>query len=81
VHLHRNAHFRRKNPEASLVVVEGDSSKSKFFKIALQLSDGNQKVLAKLEDVIGFDGSVMRAIGRWVPETHQEKALGWLLSS
>jgi len=77
-HLHRNAHFRRKNPEATLVVVEGDPSGSRLFTIARQLSDGNQKVLSNLKDVIGFDGSVMRAIGRWVPETHHEKALRWL---
>jgi len=80
-HLHRNAHFRRKNPEATLVVAEGDPSTSRLFTIAPQLSDGNQKVLPNIEDVIGFGGSVMRAIGRWVPETHHEKALRWLRSN
>lgn len=80
-HLHRNAHFRRKNPEATLVVVEGEPLSSKLFKIAPQLSDGKQIVLPDLEDVIGFGGSVMRAVGRWVPETHHETALKWLKSS
>lgn len=80
VHLHRNAHFRRKNPEASLVVVEGDPSSSRLFTNAKQLSDDNQKVLADLEDVIGFGGSVMRAIGRWVPETHHSNTFKWLVS-
>jgi hypothetical protein len=79
--LHRNAHFRRKNPEAALVVVEGDPANSRLFTIAQQLSDDNQKVLADIEDVIGFGGSIMRAIGRWVPETHHDKALKWLTDS
>lgn len=77
-HLHRNAHFRRKNPEATLVVVEGEPLNSRLFTIGRQLSDGNQKVLPLLQEVIGFSGSVMRAIGRWVPESHNEKALEWL---
>jgi hypothetical protein len=77
-HLHRNAHFRRKNSETSLVVVEGDPAISRLFTIAQQLSDDNQKVLADIKDIIGFGGSVMRAIGRWVPETHHDKALKWL---
>jgi len=72
---------RLKNPEVTLVVVEGEPTTSRFFKIAPQLSDHNQKVLADIEDVIGFDGSVMRAIGRWVPETHHDKTLKWLTDS
>jgi hypothetical protein len=48
--------------------------------IAPQLSDGNQKVLPTVENVIGFGGSVKRAVGRWVPETHEEKALNWLFA-
>lgn len=78
VHLHRNAHFRRKNPEATLVVVEGEPSSSRLFTNALQLSDGNQRVLADVESVIGFGGSVMRAVGRWVPKTNIDMALEWL---
>jgi hypothetical protein len=80
-HLHRNAHFRRKNPEATLVVVEGDPLSSRLFTVAPQLSDENQKVLPNLEGVIGFGGSVMRAIGRWVPESHQDKTLEWLIEA
>lgn len=80
-HLHRNAHFRRKNPEATLVVVEGDQSNSRLFMTALQLSDGNQKVLPGVMNVIGFGGSVMRAVGRWVPESHTEATINWLNES
>lgn len=77
-HLHRNAHFRRQNPEPSLVVVEGEPSASQLYDVALQLSDANQRVLPSVEDSIGFGGSVMRAIGRWVPESHIDKALKWI---
>lgn len=77
-HLHRNAHFRRKNPETTLVVVEGDPATSRLFNSALQLSDCNQKVLENIEGVIGFNGSVKRAIGRWVPETHHKSTIKWL---
>lgn len=77
-HLHRNAHFRRKNPESTLVVVEGDPSTSRLFATALQLSDGDQKVLPSVQNIIGFGGSVMRAVGRWVPESHIEFTTAWL---
>ena len=77
-HLHQNAHFRRRNPESSLVVVEGDHSSSQLLNVARQLSDEKQMVLPSLVDVIGFGGSVMRAIGRWVPESHSGKTLEWL---
>lgn len=80
-HLHRNAHFRRKKPEPTLVVAEGDQEHSRLYTVAPQLSDGTQKVLINLEEVIGFGGSVMRAIGRWVPETHHDKTLKWLIAT
>ena len=79
-HLHRNAHFRRRNPEISLVVVEGDPSGSCLLTVAKQLSDNEQKVLPQLVNILGFSGSVMRAIGRWVPETHHGNTLEWLRS-
>jgi hypothetical protein len=79
--LHRNAHFRRKNSEKTLVVVEGKSPGSKLLDRAKPFSDGSQKVLPELMNVVGFGGSVMRAIGRWVPETHEKQALEWLKTS
>ncbi|WP_167355466.1 Nmad3 family putative nucleotide modification protein [Cupriavidus alkaliphilus] len=79
VHLHRNAHFRRSSPESSLVVVEGDQSRSRLLGKLKPLSDPNQMVLPDVEDKIGFGGSVKRAIGRWVPRTHYGSAEAWLL--
>jgi hypothetical protein len=77
-HLHRNAHFRRKNAEKTLVVVEGNPGGSKILGICKQLSDSRQQVLREVTDVIGFDGSVMRAVGRWVPQAHETATLNWL---
>jgi hypothetical protein len=77
-HLHRNAHFRRKNPEKTLVIVEGKAPGSRLLTQAKPFSDSSQKVLPELVEVLGFGGSVMRAVGRWVPETHEKKALEWL---
>lgn len=77
-HLHRNAHFRRKNPEKTLVVVEGKPSGSELLTVGKQLSDSSQKVLPEVAELIGFGGSVMRAVGRWVPSTHESAALDWL---
>lgn len=78
--LHRNAHFRRQNAEPSLVVVEGEPSTSQLYNVALQLSDADQKVLPSVTDFIGFGGSVKRAVGRWVPASHVERTMEWLLS-
>lgn len=80
-HLHRNAHFRRKNRESSLVVVEGDSAKSHLFDRTIQLSDEHQVVLPYVREIIGFGGSVKRAIGRWVPESHGHLAVKWLVGT
>lgn len=80
-HLHQNAHFRRLNPETTLVVVEGDFLQSRFFDQLKPFSDSDQRVLPGVEGAIGFGGSVMRAIGRWVPSTHIATAEEWLLKS
>jgi len=78
-HLHRNAHFRRSTPEPSLVVVEGQQSRSRLLGKLKPFSDASQMVLPDVEDRIGFGGSVKRAIGRWVPMTHYDAAEAWLL--
>lgn len=77
-HLHHNAHFRRRHREDSLVIVEGSRQESRLFNVAKQLSDERQRVLYPVEKIIGFGGSVKRAIGRWVPNANAEKSLAWL---
>ncbi len=79
-HLANNAHLRRANAEPTLVIVEGDKCGSKLFQTAAQLSDENQKVLPKVSAILGISGSVRRAVGRWVPETHLLSASSWLES-
>lgn len=74
----KNAHFRRRNPESGLVVVEGSRSNSKLLVKAAQLSDGDQRVLPAMTEIIGFGGSVKRATGRWVPEAHIHLTKTWL---
>jgi hypothetical protein len=41
-HLHQNAHFRRLNPELTLVVVEGDLMQSRFLEKLKPFSDADQ---------------------------------------
>lgn len=73
-----NAHFRRLQREDSLVVVEGETTKSKLLTHAIHLSDQHQEVLPSVYEAIGFSGSVKRSIGRWVPQTHIQSALSWI---
>jgi hypothetical protein len=73
-----NAHFRRKHPEPTLVVVKGLKNASRILAKAKRFSDDQQRVLAELEPVVGFSGSVKRAVGRWVPEAHHAATLAWL---
>jgi hypothetical protein len=78
--LHGNAHFRRANPEPDLVVVEGDPALSKLFRKALPLSDASEsrQVLREVAQKTGVTGSVLRAVGRWVPQSHIVSTLAWL---
>jgi hypothetical protein len=77
-HLENNAHFRRANPEPSLVIVEGERHASKLLSHAVQLSDERQVVLPQLSNVLGFSGSVKRAVGRWVPQSHVASTADWI---
>ena len=49
--------------------------------VAKEFSDDKQQVLESIKDIIGFGGSVRRGIGRWVPESHHDKTLEWLLAN
>ena len=77
IHLN-NAHFRRARREDSLVVVEGNQQGSRLLTHAVPISDASQRVLPTAAGALGFSGSVMRAVGRWVPSTHIKSALTWM---
>ncbi|MCW2311330.1 Nmad3 family putative nucleotide modification protein [Rhodoferax antarcticus] len=73
-----NAHFRRIKREESLVVVEGEQERSRLLTHAIPISDSTQKVLPSVSQVVGFSGSVMRAVGRWVPDANIDSTLSWI---
>lgn len=73
-----NAHFRRIKREDSLVVVEGDRDSSRLLIRAVPLSDATQHVLPDIAQILGFSGSVMRAVGRWVPNAQVDATLAWI---
>jgi hypothetical protein len=76
-----NAHFRRKECDEGLVVVEGDPERSRLLTRAVPLSDDSQKILPEMTKLLGVSGSVKRAgAGRWVPENHVERVAQWLQS-
>jgi len=76
-----NAHFRRRKPDAGLVVVEGSHEHSRLLESAVALSDDRQTVLPEMERRLGLTGSVKRAgAGRWVPATHVADVEQWLQS-
>jgi len=77
--LRNNAHLRRAVPDSGLVIVEGDRVGSRLLDRAAPLSDASRNVLPELVEVIGFGGSVKRAIGRWVPESQLSSTSEWLM--
>ena len=80
-HLWGNAHFRRRDPDAGLAVVEGSRKSSRLLERAVPLSDDRQLVLPEMERKLGLTGSVKRAgAGRWIPATHVASVERWLLS-
>lgn len=77
-HLLGNAHLRRKSPDPDLVVVRGDPSRSALFERAIPISDEKQWVTPEVAEVLGIQGSLMRAIGRWVSPDRMSGARRWL---
>ena len=67
--LRNNAHAKRKSPDRGLVIVKGDSQKSRLLSKALPLGDRRNCVLRDLVSIMGFDGSILRAIGHWVDDS------------
>lgn len=78
-HLSRNAHFRRVGPEAGLVVAKGDPILSRFYEVAKPFSDQDRRALPKVTAITGLQGSVKRAIGRWVKDPERvASTVDWL---
>ena len=74
-----NAHAKRKYVDEGLVIVEGDSQNSKLLSKALPFGDGRNYVLRDLMPIVGYEGSVLRAIGHWVDdEGCVKKVKRWL---
>lgn len=74
-----NAHAKRTYVDEGLVIVDGNSQNSKLLSNALPLGDVENYVLHDLMPIIGYEGSVLRAIGHWVDdEEHLQKMKKWL---
>lgn len=66
-HLNNNAHLRRAKHDPGLVVVQGQAGASGLLAKALPISDERQMATEWTAKWLGVHGSLMRAIGRWVP--------------
>jgi hypothetical protein len=78
-HLLGNAHLRRKRLDPGLVVVCGKARTSKLLDRAIGISDEAQRATPEIESRLGIRGSLMRAIGRWVPSEHVSDAVDWII--
>ncbi len=76
--LYNNAHFRRNAYDPGLVVVEGFQEESRLLQKAELISDEAQTVLPEITSIVGFDGSIKRAIGRWVIANRIDGTIKWL---
>lgn len=61
-----------------LVIVRGKSKSSKFLTKALPLGDENNMILQELEAILGYKGSLQRAVGHWIKEECIHKVKKWL---
>jgi hypothetical protein len=68
--LRNNAHMKRINRDRGLVIAEGDPARSILLRKALPFGDSRNRVLQDLVPVFGFEGSILRAVGRWVNSSH-----------
>lgn len=64
--LRENAHIKRDYLDDDLVIVQGDSKRSKLLSKALPLGDGKNNVLKDSVPIFGYDGSILRSIGHWI---------------
>jgi 3-methyladenine DNA glycosylase/8-oxoguanine DNA glycosylase len=61
----RTAHFLRRRPDRHLALVEGQAGASKLFARAIPFGDGNDRLFRDLAP-IGYQGSLLRAVGHWI---------------
>jgi hypothetical protein len=78
-HLSGNAHLRRSQPDEGLVVVRGQPKASKLLARAVAISDEAQFATKEVENRIGIQGSLKRAIGRWVSTDHVPSMVDWII--
>jgi hypothetical protein len=78
-HFQGNAHLRRNRPDDGLVVVCGHAQTSKLLDRAIAISDETQRATPEIENRLGIRGSLMRAIGRWVPSERTADAIAWIV--
>ena len=63
--LGNTAHFVCRVPDRELVLVEGYRTRSRLFRRALPLGDSRDNLLRDLA-LLGYQGSIRRAVGHWV---------------
>lgn len=78
-HILGNAHLRRNQRDDSLVVVCGHTRASRLLDRAIAISNEAQLATPEAEKRMGIRGSLMRAIGRWVPQECFDDALHMII--
>jgi hypothetical protein len=76
--LRNNAHMKRIHRDEGLVIAEGDPARSILLRKALPFGDSRNHVLQDLVPLFGFEGSILRAIGRWVNDSHIDQLKRYL---
>jgi hypothetical protein len=61
----RTAHFLRHPRDQQLALVEGERASSRLFARAVPLGDGRDCLLRDLAG-LGYQGSLLRAVGHWI---------------
>jgi len=76
--LRNNAHIKMKNLDDGLVVSEGEPSGSILLSKPLPLGDSRDCVLRDMWPIVGYRGSILRAVGHWVSNGHVQMLKSYL---
>ena len=76
--LRNNAHIKMKTLDDGLVVSEGEPSESVLLPKALPFGDSRSHVLRDLWPIVGYRGSILRAVGHWVSTDHIQRLKSYL---